>query len=371
MYQFMQICTLRNIAVRSVSFLSSISLTQFRNYDLQSFSFDAKVIGITGKNGIGKTNLLDAIYYLCFTKSYFQSREVNNVQQGKEGFRVEGHFEGQNTCIVWKEGKKRITEKGINVEKITDYIGKHTALMIAPDDIELINGASDVRRKFIDGLLSQADSGYLEALLAYQKILAQRNAYLKQTPGFHINSDLLEVYDTQLAGHGSYLIGKRQELSTELPGLVCRFYEDIALQSEQIGIEYKPSIANAAQLKELLVYNRSRDIEARRTTAGPHTEDWQILLNGNTCKTHASQGQKKSLLISMKLAQLEWLRQLGKSPVVLLDDIFEKLDQERLSRFFSLLHQLDIAQIFMTHTQSEAIELVAGPHFDQVQIIAL
>ncbi|WP_129020343.1 DNA replication/repair protein RecF [Edaphocola flava] len=359
-----------------MSFLSSISLTQFRNYDLQSFSFDAKVIGITGKNGIGKTNLLDAIYYLCFTKSYFQSKEINNVQQGREGFRIEGHFADTDdareaTCIVWKEGKKKITEKGILVERVTDYIGKHTALMIAPDDIELINGASDVRRKFIDGLLAQADSQYLESLLSYQKILMQRNAYLKQTPAFQINTDLLEVYDTQLAQHGSYLITKRQELSAHLPEMVCRFYESIALHSENIGIAYKPSTTQPEQLKELLVYNRRRDIEARRTTAGPHTEDWQILLDGNPCKTHASQGQKKSLLIGMKLAQLEWLRQLGKSPLILLDDIFEKLDQERLSRFFSLLNQLDIAQIFMTHTQSESIEMLAGPHFEGIQIIDL
>lgn len=360
-----------------MSFLSSISLTQFRNYDLQSFSFDAKVVGITGKNGIGKTNLLDAIYYLCFTKSYFQSKEINNVQQGKEGFRVEGHFnlpeqeEGQSTCIVWKEGKKKITEKGVLVERVTDYIGKHTALMIAPDDIELINGASEVRRKFVDGLLAQADSNYLELLLVYQKVLAQRNAYLKQTPAYHIQADLLEVYDDQLARSGSYLIEKRTELSGQLPELVCRFYESIALHSEDIGIEYKPSIAQAEQLKELLIYNRRKDIEARRTTAGPHTEDWTILLNGNPCKTHASQGQKKSLLISMKLAQLEWLRQLGKSPIILLDDIFEKLDQERLSRFFSLLQQLDIAQIFMTHTQEEGINNLAAPHFAGVQIIHL
>lgn len=359
-----------------MSFLSSISLTQFRNYDLQSFSFDAKVIGITGKNGIGKTNLLDAIYYLCFTKSYFQSKEINNVQQGREGFRIEGHFtdsdaERKATCIVWKEGKKKITEKGVLVERVTDYIGKHTALMIAPDDIELINGASDVRRKFIDGLLAQADTQYLESLLAYQKILVQRNAYLKQTPAFQINTDLLEVYDTQLAQHGSYLITKRQELSEQLPEMVCRFYESIALHRENIEIIYKPSTPEAGQLKELLVYNRRRDIEARRTTAGPHTEDWQILLDGNACKTHASQGQKKSLLIGMKLTQLDWLRQLGKSPLILLDDIFEKLDQERLSRFFSLLRQLDITQIFMTHTQSEAIEMLAGPHFEGVQIIDL
>ncbi|WP_158605975.1 DNA replication/repair protein RecF [Taibaiella sp. KBW10] len=360
-----------------MSFLSSISLTQFRNYGLQSFDFDAKVIGITGNNGIGKTNLLDAIYYLCFTKSYFQSKEIHNVQQGLDGFRIEGAFLDMAagapvaTSIVWKEGKKKIMEKGILVERVTSYIGKHTALMIAPDDIALINGASDVRRKFIDGLLSQADRNYLEQLLAYQKVLTQRNAYLKQVPAIHLNHDLLDVYDNQLAQSGTYLMQQRIQFSNELPVLVQSFYQQLAQQTEAIDVVYKPCIHTPEQLKALLQYNRARDIEARRTTAGLHTEDWALLLNEHPYKTHASQGQKKSMLISMKLAQLEWLRQLGKSPIVLLDDIFEKLDQERLSRFFALLHQLEIPQIFMTHTNTEELRHLVHAHFSSLQMITL
>lgn len=360
-----------------MSFLSSISLTQFRNYGLQSFDFREQVIGITGNNGIGKTNLLDAVYYLCFTKSYFQSKEIHNVQQGLEGFRVEGLFretaeaDPVNTTIVWKEGKKKIMEKGLVVDRVTDYIGKHTALMIAPDDIALINGASEVRRKFIDGLLSQADTQYLEQLLVYQKVLTQRNAYLKQVPAMQLNQELLEVYDAQLAQSGAYLMQERIRFSEELPALVQEFYQKLAQQKEDIDVAYKSCIADPGQLKALLQYNRSRDIEARRTTAGLHTEDWALLLNGNPYKTHASQGQKKSMLISMKLAQLEWLRQLGKSPLILLDDIFEKLDQERLSRFFQLLRELDIPQVFMTHTNAAELEQLVSAHFSSLQMVNL
>jgi len=331
-------------------------------------------VAISGNNGVGKTNLLDAVYYLCFTKSYFQSKEINNVQEGKEGFRVAGIFgdaatEEQST-IIWKEGKKRLLVDEVPVEKMTSYIGKHTALMIAPDDIELVNGASAVRRKFFDGLLSQADPLYLENLIHYQKVLEQKNAFLKQS-AYPINQDLLEIYDRQLADTGTYLLQKRLEISEHIPGLVRRFYESIAHQKEAIDVRYNPCVQDPGQLFAMLRYQRGRDIEARRSTLGLHTEDWLLLLNELPYKTHASQGQKKSLLIGMKLAQLEWLRNLGKTPLVLLDDIFEKLDKERIQRLFSLLSTLAIPQIFMTHTSAADIRLSLSGHFKEIKSIEL
>lgn len=354
--------------------LSSISLTQFRNYSFRQFDLDAAVVAISGNNGVGKTNLLDAIYYLCFTKSYFQSREINNVQEGKEGFRIEGLFTGldafEKSTIIWKEGKKRLLSDDVLVEKMTSYIGKHTALMIAPDDIELVNGASAVRRKFFDGLLSQADSVYLENLIHYQKVLEQKNAFLKQSP-YPINQELLDIYDQQLANAGCYLLQKRMEIAVKIPDLVCQFYERIAQQKEAIDVRYMPCVSDAAKLLDMFRYQRQRDIEAKRSTLGLHTEDWQLLLNELPYKTHASQGQKKSLLISMKLAQLEWLRQLGKTPIILLDDIFEKLDQNRIQRLFALLSQLEVPQIFMTHTNAEDMKMALEPRFEKVKSINL
>ncbi len=354
--------------------LRSITLTQFRNYDFRHFDLDAAVIAISGNNGVGKTNLLDAVYYLCFTKSYFQSKEINNVQEGKEGFRIAGIFgdaaAGEDSTIIWKDGKKRLLVGEVPVEKMTSYIGKHTALMVAPDDIELVNGASAVRRKFFDGLLSQADPLYLESLIHYQKVLEQKNAFLKQS-AYPVNQDLLEIYDRQLADTGAYLLQKRLEISEHIPGLVGRFYESIAHQKEAIDVRYNPCIQDPARLFEMLRYQRSRDIEARRSTSGLHTEDWLLVLNELPYKTHASQGQKKSLLIAMKLAQLEWLRNLGKTPLVLLDDIFEKLDKERIQRLFSLLSTLAIPQILMTHTSSEDILSSLSGHFNEIRSIQL
>lgn len=352
-----------------MSFLQNLVLTQFKNYQQSTFHFDAKAIGIAGKNGVGKTNILDAIYYLCFSKSYFQSKEINNVQQGEEGFRLEGDFNDGTVTIIWREGKKRIFENAVPVERLNDFIGKRTALMIAPDDIELINGGSDLRRKFIDALLSQSDNTYFEKLLHYQKILVQRNAYLKQSNYAQVDHHLLDVYDTQLAENGAYLITERIKLSEQLPKLVIDFYQKISGNAEIIAITYQQT-CTPDNLAALLAGNRFKDLEARRTTAGPHTEDWLFSMDDKPVKTLASQGQKKSFLIALKLSQLEWLRQLGKPPIVLLDDIFEKLDQNRLSHFFELLASMDIPQVFLTHVEPSAMDNVQQ-HFESFDMVYL
>jgi DNA replication and repair protein RecF len=331
-------------------------------------------VAISGNNGVGKTNLLDAIYYLCFTKSYFQSREINNVQEGKDGFRIEGIFvdsaHKHTSTIIWKEGKKRLLLDDVLVEKMTSYIGLHTALMIAPDDIELVNGASAVRRKFMDGLLAQSDNMYLEQLIIYQKVLEQKNALLKANC-YPVNYNLLDIYDQQLATAGTYLLEKRKELAITFSEIVGKYYEQIALVKEEIQVMYQPCVADSTLLLSLFQYNRHRDIEARRCTAGLHTEDWALLLHQLPYKTHASQGQKKSLLISLKLGQLDWLRQLGKTPIILLDDIFEKLDSHRINRLFQVLAGLEIPQIFMTHTHADDMKGALTAHFTDIKEVKL
>lgn len=353
-----------------MSFLHKISLTQFRNFGSGSFTFDAPVIGITGLNGTGKTNLLDAIYYLCYTKSYFQSREINNVKHDTQGFRVDGSFEEEQIVCKWKEGKKTIEHDGILYEKVTDHIGKYSAVMIAPDDIELINEGGELRRKFVDGLLSQSDPMYLEHLLLYQKFLAQRNAYLKQTPFQNISHDLLDVYDQQLAVHGTYLIAEREKLSVRIPGLVQEYYALLSGDAEQVGMQYK-RCAEPQALFALLQHSRKRDMDYKRTLSGPHTEDWQFLIGENPLKAHASQGQKKSFLISLKMAHIRWLQNLDKKPFLLLDDIFEKLDRKRLSQLFAMLQQFSLSQIFMTHTSAKDMLDTVNHYYDKVQLVEL
>lgn len=353
-----------------MSLLQKISLTQFRNFDFKTFPFDAKVTGITGLNGAGKTNLLDAIYYLCYTKSYFQGREINNVKYDTTGFRVEGNFENETIVCKWKEGKKTIEHDGVVYEKVTEHIGKYSSVMIAPDDIELINDGSELRRKFMDGLLSQSDPNYLEYLLLYQKILTQRNAYLKQTAAHNISHDLLDIYDDQLTQYGSYLIQERKKLSAQLPEWVQAYYAILSNEAERVGLVYKNN-AEPDNLKAALNHSRRRDMEYRRTLVGPHTDDWIFLIGENAMKAHASQGQKKSFLISLKLAHIKWLETLGKRPFLLLDDIFEKLDRKRLLKLFEMLDQFSLSQIFLTHTSEADLLETVKQFYTDIRIIKL
>lgn len=356
-------------------FLSKLTLTHFRNFDFQSFEFKSSIIGITGNNGIGKTNLLDAIYYLCYTKSYFQNKEINNVQNGKEGFRLVGDWlmdnKGKESSIcIWRDNKKNFEHDGISYSKITEHIGKFNAVIIAPDDIEIINGGSEIRRKFIDGLIAQNDQTYLQHLLKYQKVLQQKNAYLKQNQNNNIVFDLLDIYDEQLAESGAFLIQKRNEIATILPTWIAEFYDQLCAGKEVINVSYK-SCSAPEQLCALIQKYRRKDLEYRRATFGPHTEDWLFSFKDYPFKTHASQGQKKSLLISLKLAQLKWLQSIGKLPVLLLDDIFEKLDHKRLQQLFALLQQFPIAQIFMTHTDSKDLSNLVKEYYSDLEIIQL
>lgn len=358
-----------------MSYLEKITLTQFRNFERKTFSFEGPVTGITGLNGAGKTNLLDAIYYLCYTKSYFQSREINNVQKGKDGFRVSGDFTGgprspEEISCLWRDGKKSIEHNQTPYERVTEHIGKYTAVMIAPDDIELINDGSELRRKFMDGLLSQSNNQYLEHLLLYQKYLAQRNAYLKQAPTAHAARTLLDVYDEQLAKHGAYLIRERIKLSAGMPEWVQAYYATLSGGSEQVDLQYKAS-ATPENLLLILQQSRARDLDYRRTQYGPHMEDWLFTLDGQVMKTQASQGQKKSFLISLKLAHIKWLQQLDKKPFLLLDDIFEKLDKTRLMRLFDMLQHFSLSQVFMTHTDEYDLIHTVKNYYDNLQLIRL
>src|SRR5690606_3286708 len=277
------------------------------------------VTGITGENGVGKTNLLDAVYYLCFTKSYFQNKEINNVQHGLSGFRIEGTWDNEDntsemlshTVCKWKDGRKVVSENDLEYEKITDHIGKYTAVMIAPDDVTLINDSSEQRRKVMDGLLAQSQPEYLQHLLAYQKVLSQRNACLKMVSPNH---NLLDVYDQTLAKHGLVLIKARQRLAEEFPELVQTVYSRLSAGKELVTLQYRSS-AQPDALLNALTKSRARDLEAKRTLQGPHTEDWIFCIDGHLLKNQASQGQKKSFLIGLKLAQLKWLQSLGKTPI--------------------------------------------------------
>lgn len=342
-------------------FLQAISLFQFKNYTNRSFNFSERIVGICGNNGVGKTNLLDAVHYLCFTKSYFARTDVNTTQQGKSGFRLEGNFELQDkqekaVCILRETGKKEFSVNDQPYDKFSQHIGRYPCVVIAPDDALLITGPGEERRKFLDSLLAQLDAAYLQHLITYTKVLQQRNSLLKAfAESGNKNFALLDVLDQQLIKPGDYIFDKRKEFLISFLPVVKHLYLDIAKQQEDISLLYESELLQAS-FSELLSATRQRDCLAQRTTAGIHRDNIEINLGNQPFRSIASQGQRKSLLFALKLAEMEVLKkEKGFAPLLLLDDVFEKLDEDRISNLLQKVCIENEGQVFITDTNEERL----------------
>ena len=354
------------VNLRPMPHLSSIILTQFKNYALSSFSFKEKVVGICGLNGRGKTNLLDAIYYCCFTKSYFSRTDQMNVQFNSNGFRLESQFSmGPNSntdglkivCKMANEEKKEFSVNDIPYQKLSEHIGRLPCVMIAPDDIELITGSAEGRRRYMDTILSQMNAEYLLQLIQYTRILQQRNSLLKRfAEQGKTDNSLLEVMDEQLVARGQYIFECRKEFSLELLPLVQEFYSQIANNEELVGLHYESQL-NQTDFALVLQQHRQKDLLLQRTNAGIHKDDISILLNNQSFKNTASQGQRKSLLFALKLAEFKLLQKnKGFAPILLLDDVFEKLDDNRMNNLLHWVCNENSSQVFITDTHRERLE---------------
>ena len=350
--------------------LNAISLAQFKNYQNRSTRFTGRIVGISGRNGIGKTNLLDAIHYLCFTRSYFTRLDGNNILQGHEGFRLEGEFElwekqEQALCILRETGKKEFSINGQLYEKFSQHIGHYPCVMIAPDDIQIITDGSEERRKFIDTLLSQLDAAYLQHLIIYNKVLQQRNSLLRSFAETGTKDlSLLGILGEQLITPGEKIFGKRKEFLVSFLPLAKQLYNEISNQFENINLYYDSELLQVT-FAELLQASRAKDILAMRTTAGIHRDDLEFTLNEQPFKNIASQGQRKCLLFALKLAEMEVLKkEKGFSPFLLLDDVFEKLDEERITNLLQRVCIENDGQVFITDTNAERIR----QHLDTLSV---
>lgn len=351
-------------------FLRSISLLQFKNYSNRSFDFTERIVGICGNNGVGKTNLLDAIHYLCFTKSYFTRADAGSVQQGQKGFRLQGQFELQEStekavCVLRETGKKEFSINDQAYDKFSQHIGRYPCVVIAPDDAVLITGASEERRKFLDALLSQLDPEYLQQLIIYTRVLQQRNSLLKSfAETGEKNFALLDVLDDQLLKPGEYIFEKRKDFLVAFLPAVKHTYHEIAQQPENVHLLYESQLLESS-FEELLKATRQKDCYAQRTTTGPHRDDIDISLGTQSFRSIASQGQRKSLLFALKLTEMDVLtKEKGFPPLLLLDDVFEKLDENRIA---NLLHRVCIhneGQVFITDTNDERLKM----HLEQLGI---
>jgi DNA replication and repair protein RecF len=342
--------------------LNKIIITHFKNYDVDSFDVYQNVVGICGLNGKGKTNLLDAIYYCCFTKSYFSGTDALNVNFSRDGFRLEAFFSRQSReqkviCINRGMNKKELSLNDVPYERFSKHIGLLPVVMVAPDDIELITGKSENRRRYIDTVLSQVDAGYLQELITYNKVLQQRNSLLKKMEEDSNNSiAVLEILDAQLIAPGKIIHTKRADFLATLIPLVQQFYHRIADNAETISLEYTSQL-NEYPFNELLKQSRHKDLLFQRTNAGIHKDDITFGLNGQVFRNIASQGQRKSLLFALKLAEFELLKlNKGFAPLLLLDDVFEKLDSIRMQQLLQWVCKENKGQVFITDTHRERLE---------------
>jgi DNA replication and repair protein RecF len=372
--------------------LNAISLIQFKNYLKRSVSFSERIIGISGLNGVGKTNLLDAIHYLCFTKSYFTRIDGNNIMQGHNGFRLEGDFDvwskpEKAVCVLRETGRKEFSINGQSYEKFSQHIGHYPCVIIAPDDIQIITGGSEERRRFIDTLLSQLDSGYLQLLINYNKILQQRNSLLRSLAETGVragrsgysdtNLSVLTVLDEQLVKPGEKIFERRKTFLVSFLPLVKQMYNEIAKQlglrdsHENVNLFYESELLQAS-LPELLQNNLSKDMATMRTSSGIHRDDLDFNLNDQPFKNIASQGQRKSLLFALKLAEMEILKkEKGFAPMLLLDDVFEKLDEERISNLLKRVCVDNDGQVFITDTNKDRLKEHLEPLGQSYQLIEL
>ncbi len=339
-------------------YLQAISLVRFKNYDTRSFEFKERIVGICGNNGVGKTNLLDAIHYLCFTRGYFSRQDLISIKHGNTGFRIEGDLDlngkpEKTVCILRETGRKEFMINGVLYDKFSEHIGHYPCVIIVPDDAQLITGGSEERRKFLDALLSQLDPDYLEQLINYIKVLQQRNSLLKSFAETRTRDDqLLDVLDGQLTQSGESIYKKRKEFLVPFLPLVTKLYRDISMQPEKVDIAYESELLQAS-FPALLKAGRQRDLQFQRTVSGIHRDDLNIQLDNRPFKNTASQGQRKSLLFALKLAEMNLLQnEKGFAPFLLLDDVFEKLDEDRIGHLLQKVCLENNGQVFITDTNA-------------------
>ncbi len=340
----------------------SLSLLNFKNYPEAKLDFLPRINCFAGNNGTGKTNLLDAIYYLSFCKSFSNPADIQNIQFNEDFFVIQGQYKVNGSkdelyCGVKRGHKKVFKRNKKEYERLADHIGTYPLVLIYPGDVNLINGGSDERRKFVDGVISQYNKEYLQRLLDYNKALAQRNTLLKIfAEKRYYDEASLEIWDEQLKINGAYIFEERTSFFKRFKPVFQENHDKLTGKVESIDIEYESQLVDA-NLGQLLLEARKKDRIVQHTTMGIHKDNLAFLLNGQALKKFGSQGQQKSYVIALKLAQFQFTKQIkGYNPILLFDDIFDKLDPRRVELLIQMVSKNDFGQVFITDTHTERLE---------------
>tara|TARA_B100000965_G_scaffold52379_1_gene39013 strand:- start:1545 stop:2633 length:1089 start_codon:yes stop_codon:yes gene_type:complete len=345
-------------------FLKKISIINYKNILDKEYELDPKINCFVGDNGVGKTNILDAVYHLSMGKSYFNVKNDQLINRGKDYMLVDGVFElnNKNESIVFslKIGEKKVLKRnGKPYKKFSNHIGLIPVVLISPYDNDLINEGSSERRKFIDSIISQNDKEYLINLIAYTRVIQNRNKLLKQyNRSVDFDLDTIKVYDDQIYKLSEPIFKARDKFIKEFTPLVLEKYKHISDDKEKISIEYKSDLINN-HIENLIKDSFQKDVILQYTSVGLHKDDFVFNIDENRIKRFGSQGQQKSFLIALKLAQFDYLKnETGNSPILLMDDIFDKLDLMRVKRIVEIVNSTNFGQLFLSDTDKERIEKV-------------
>src|SRR5574344_138786 len=348
-------------------YITRLKLNNFRNIKEADISFSQNINCFVGENGVGKTNILDSIYYLSFCKSYFNILDANSIRSTETFFAINGFYKmneslEEHFCVSMKKGERKIFRYADKEYlKLSEHIGKVPLVMITPMDERLIIGGSDGRRKFIDGVISQADRVYLHNVIAYNKVLEQKNSLLrKYSLGILKRDDsALDLWDSQLEKYGELIFQKRKEFVAEFSVLFDFYYNYISSEKEKVEIKYRSDCKQQGDMAIVLKNSRAKDIVLTYTSCGVHKDDLLMIMSSHEIKKYASQGQQKSFLLALKLAQFEYLyNQKGIKPILLLDDVFDKLDSKRVSQLINLVATERFGQVFITDTQQDRVKTI-------------
>lgn len=349
-------------------YLKRLSLTNFKNYELNELEFSPKINCFVGNNGVGKTNILDAIHYLSLTKSFFNNIDSISIRHGEDYFIIQGTFvrdeEDEHIYCAFQKGKQKLLKRnGKEYQKLSDHVGRYPVVMISPADGALISEGSEERRKFLNKIISQYNAEYLDSVLRYNKALQQRNRLLKDfRSSGNFDNDMLSIWDAQLVKYGNYVFSERDILVNELIPVFREYYSKISSEKEDVKLIYRSHLSEG-NFTEALQNSLNKDRLLEYTTVGIHKDDLVLEMNDYSVKSLGSQGQQKSYLVALKLAKFDYIkRRAGFAPILLLDDIFDKFDAERVEQIIRLVGNHRFGQIFITDTHQSRLQEILSSH---------